>query len=73
VQASQKRLDMVQAKARATAKAMVRKATASAIRDVLDSDSISTVTGEGTEPQQVRLCYTLVACCRCREAKRLNA
>lgn len=48
MQASQKRLDMVQAKARATAKAMVRSATARALRDVLDAGRVE---GESAEEQ----------------------
>ena len=46
MQTSQKRLDTVQAKARATAKAMVRSATARALRDVLDTGSVASESDE---------------------------
>lgn len=50
VQDSQKRLDMVQAKARATAKAVVRSETARALRDALD-DSYDVSEGASTEEE----------------------
>ena len=50
LQDSQTRLDMVQAKARATAKAVVRSETARALRDALD-DSYDALEGASTEEE----------------------
>ena len=45
VQTSQQRLDVVQANARATAKAVIRKETAKALRDVLDYEANAATSG----------------------------
>jgi hypothetical protein len=58
VQTSQKRLDLVQSKARATAKAMVRSATARALRDELNS--IATKPDGESEEEAVRTSSSLL-------------